>query len=141
MDERLKQLYKDVILVHNKNPYHFEKKEEFPVVLKAYNPICGDKFEIYLSEEAGKIKEIYFHGFGCAISKAATSVLVETLEGKPVEEATILVESYLKSLSEDTSTHESLPQNFQAFGAAREFPGRLQCASLSWEEFRKWLDS
>lgn len=138
MNDRLRQLYQEVILAHNKNPFHFEKREAFPIVLKAYNPICGDKFELYISEEGGKIGEIYFHGFGCAISKAATSVLAEHLQGKGLDQASKIVGKYLHSLSHEGEGGD-LPEAFAAFEAAREFPGRMKCASLSWEEFNKWL--
>ena len=137
MDERLKKLYQEVILVHNKEPYHFEKKEGAGLALNAYNPICGDKFQLFLSVEGEQIKEIYFHGYGCAISKSATSVLSQSLEGKSLGEIQELISLYFKAL--DGEITEETPAEFEAFSAAQAFPGRKQCASLSWDELNKWL--
>ncbi|MEL6589327.1 MAG: hypothetical protein AAFQ68_04575, partial [Bacteroidota bacterium] len=35
---------------------------------------------------------------------------------------------------------EGLPESFEAFIAARQFPARLKCASLSWEAMRDFLE-
>ena len=82
MNERLKGLYKTIILEHNKEPFFFEKNEKATYGLKAYNQICGDRFELYFDVKNGLISDLTFHGFGCAISKASTSVLVKNLRGK-----------------------------------------------------------
>jgi len=87
MNDKLKQLYKTVILKHNNAPFHYEKKEMAPHQLEAYNPLCGDRFNLFLDVKNGVIESIHFHGYGCAISKASTSVLAKNLEGKKVETA------------------------------------------------------
>ena len=76
---------------------------------------------------------MYFHGYGCAISKASTSVLVKNLENQPVEEALELCRSFLKMTDPASEEPVEMAEEFAAFAAARDFPGRLKCATLSWE--------
>jgi len=137
MKERLKQLYKSVILAHSKAPYNY-KKVEGQEQIEAYNPLCGDRFVLYLTIKDGIISELHFHGHGCAISKASTSVLVKHLEHKTLEEALILCTNFeqVTQISTDTPA-EILEEEFEAFEAAKDFPGRLKCATLSWEAIRK----
>ena len=98
MNERLKTLYKSVIIKHNSEPFSFEKKENATHVLKAYNPICGDRFELFFEVKNGVIEDLTFHGFGCAISKASTSVLVKNLVGKDFVKALLRLDKTLYSL-------------------------------------------
>ncbi len=140
MNDKLKQLYKDVILKHNNEPYHYAKKESAKHVLEAYNPLCGDKFKVFLEMEEGKIQSIHFHGYGCAISKASTSVMVKALENQDIEAAQSLCKEFLFSLQHKMKEGDALREDFEAFAAAKEFPGRMKCASLSWDEMIGFLN-
>ncbi|MCB9263408.1 MAG: SUF system NifU family Fe-S cluster assembly protein [Lewinellaceae bacterium] len=139
MNDRLKQLYQSVILKHSKEPVHFEKKEQATHVLEAYNPLCGDKFQLFFEIEDGKISQLSFHGYGCAISKASASVLVKKLEGRPVEEGLALCREFLAMLQAEKENPEDVDEELAAFAAARSFPGRMKCATLSWEEMETFL--
>ena len=139
MNPRLKELYQSVILKHSKEPVNYEKREEAKQQLDAYNSLCGDRFQLYFDLEDDKIRNLSFHGYGCAISKASTSVLVQFLEGKSLDEAEQLAKDYLKSLAEESES-ANLPEEFEAFGAARDFPGRMKCATLAWEELVAFVE-
>lgn len=131
MDERIQQLYQSVILQHQKQPYHFEKRTNATHQIEAYNPFCGDQFTLYFDLVNNQLENLYFHGFGCAISKAATSVLVEQLQGKTQSEAVALIELYLKHL-DGTNPEADVPiKDFEAFEATQLFPERRTCADLS----------
>ena len=138
MNDRLKQLYKTVILKHNNQPFHYEKKETATHQLEAYNPLCGDRFKLFVEVEDEVIQSIHFHGFGCAISKASTSVLAKNLEGKTLAQAKVLCEEFAQVVSPDASAKND-KEEFAAFAAAKDFPGRLTCATLSWEAFNDFL--
>lgn len=140
MNNRLKQLYKTVILKHNKAPFRYEKKEGTTHQLEAYNPLCGDRFNLFLEVKEGIIESIHFHGYGCAISKASTSVLVKNLEGKTIKQALALCGAFQQVVSPDgTATAINELEEFEAFAAAKDFPGRLTCATLSWETIKSFL--
>ena len=138
MNDKLKQLYKTVILKHNNEPFHYEKKEDATHQLEAYNPLCGDRFNLFLGVKNGIIESIYFHGYGCAISKASTSVLAKSLEGQTIEQALALCDEFQQVVSPKTTTGNE-KEEFEAFAAAKDFPGRLQCATLSWESITLFL--
>jgi nitrogen fixation protein NifU and related proteins len=135
MTDKLKQLYKTQILKHSQNPFNEGKLEAYTHLIKAYNPVCGDQFKLYLNIVDHRVNEASFTGYGCAISKASTSVLTKQIIGKGKTEIEAFVADFLKlldpnafQLPEEITTDEEL----LAFAAAREFPERLSCANLAW---------
>src|SRR3989304_2116948 len=86
MNQELKELYQQVILDHNKSPRNFKKLETANHTAEGYNPLCGDKINVYLETENGVIKDISFLGSGCAISKASASLMSSFVKGKSIEE-------------------------------------------------------
>lgn len=141
MSGDLKKLYPAIIKAHNETPFHFEKKLDAHEVIKAYNPICGDRFEIFITSDSKKAIAIHFHGFGCAISKASTSILVKSLEGKTRTEAITICNTFLRFIDKETQDENvTLPGEFLAFSAVHDFPERYDCATLSWKEMKKNLE-
>ena len=150
-------MYSDIILSHNSTPFHFEKKLEAPIILEAYNSMCGDKFKIYLRLENEFISEIFFHGYGCAVSKAATSILLKKIFEKNISEAEKIIKNYFFILENDfekINLHEKniLKNNFNeknifteeeisAFNAVKNYPERKTCAILSWQTVNNFLVS
>ena len=142
MNDRLKALYKTQILVHDKSPFNEGVLEDFTHKLQAYNPVCGDQFDLYLKFEDDIIQNTSFKGYGCAISKASTSVLTKHLLGKTKSEAKALIELFLKVIDpENNESPESITSDEEllAFASAREFPERLTCANLAWEKLKEVL--
>lgn len=138
-----RSLYQEVILRHSKSPVRYQKITGAQHHLDAYNPICGDRFSIFLEIENEVISTIHFHGYGCTISKASTSVLVELLQGKTVEEAMEISKQFLAMIQHKDDEEAPLIQNesLLAFAPARDFPGRDSCATLSWDELFRFLQS
>ena len=83
----LSELYQQVILDHNKKPRNFRKLETANHSAEGFNPLCGDQLTVYLSLEDDAVKEITFEGSGCAISKAAASMMTQAVKGKSKQEA------------------------------------------------------
>ena len=78
------QLYREVILDHYKNPRSHGLLPDADAQAEGQNPLCGDEVSIYVSFEPGSdiIEDVKFSGRGCAISQAATSMLMEMAKGK-----------------------------------------------------------
>ena len=109
-------------------------------ILEAYNPLCGDQYKLYIDQEKNRLNNLHFHGYGCSISKAASSVLVQSLEGLDIHEAKERVEAFMAVLNPEIDLAElTIPKEYLAFEAARSFPGRLKCASLAWETMAQYL--
>lgn len=138
----LKNLYTTVIKAQSESPFHFEKKEHAGVTVKAYNSLCGDRFEIYIDTQGDAIDKLYFYGFGCAISKASTSVLIKSLAGKSLQEARAICDNFLNFMDAKSDGGElTLPDDFRAFSGVHDFPERYDCATLSWKEMKKFLEN
>jgi nitrogen fixation protein NifU and related proteins len=134
MDNELRELYQQVILDHNKSPRNFRMIENANHYSEGYNPLCGDRIDIYLDVENGIVKDISFQGKGCAISKASASLMSSMVKGKPVEEAEKLFEKFhdliTGKLGDNPDTEEL--GKLAVFAGVRDFPARVKCASLAW---------
>jgi nitrogen fixation NifU-like protein len=133
MDD-IKELYQQIILDHNKNPKNYGKLDNYNRTSEGYNPLCGDRLNIYLQIEDDKIKDIHFVASGCAISKASASVMTTELKGKTIEQAKELFKKFQKLL---TSEEKIVPDfdeygKMAVFAGVREFPTRVKCAILGW---------
>lgn len=140
MKDRLKQLYKSHILTKAKDETHLGELQNFTHKLEAYNPMCGDKYTVYLQVVDKTIVSASFKGFGCAISKASTAVLTSRLIGLDFSSAKALTDLFLELINPESNTPiEELTQDeeLQAFAGTRDYPERIQCASLAWGEFIK----
>jgi nitrogen fixation NifU-like protein len=86
------QLYREVILDHYKNPRNHGKIDDADAHAEGKNPLCGDETEIFVKfgSDGATIEDIKFHGRGCAISQAATSMLTEMVKGKHATEVATL---------------------------------------------------
>ena len=138
MSERLQKLYHPIIRQHNAAPINFEKREGREVVT-ANNSICGDKFEFFVSCDKERLGAISFYGFGCAVSKASSSILVKQLEGKSVKEAIEICDNFINYMEEKDKAVSAISEDFEAFSAIWEFPQRYECAALPWQEIRTFL--
>ena len=83
-------LYREHILDHYKHPRNYGELDDPKVSVEGQNPLCGDHLHLDVRVEDGTVAAIRFHGKGCAISQAATSMLTELVEGRPVEEVAAL---------------------------------------------------
>jgi nitrogen fixation NifU-like protein len=134
LDPELRELYQQVILDHNKSPRNFKKLETANRTAEGYNPLCGDKIDIYLDVENKIVKDISFQGSGCAISKASASLMSTVVKGKSVEEAKKIFEKFhdlvTGKLNEDDGIEEL--GKLTVLAGVKEFPVRVKCASLAW---------
>jgi nitrogen fixation NifU-like protein len=142
MTDKLKLLYQTQILALSKNPYNEGKLSSYTHLVKAYNPLCGDQYEVYLNIIENRVIEASFTGYGCAISKASTSVLTKELIGKELEEIEEEINEFLRLLDyNEPVTPDEITNNEQllAFAAARQFPERINCANLSWNAIKEQI--
>ena len=82
------QMYREVILDHYKNPHGHGVIEGADAEADGQNPLCGDEVSIYVAfgEDGETIDEVKFSGRGCAISQAATSMLMDMTTGRTASE-------------------------------------------------------
>lgn len=129
------ELYQSIILDHNKRPRHYGVLAHASHQAEGYNPICGDKVQVYLKIKDKRIDAIQFEAASCAICKASASMMAHTLTGKTLAEADAIqewVELLLSEEIEDRQAHNDLI----ALQGVRKFPARIKCAMLPWHTLR-----
>jgi nitrogen fixation protein NifU and related proteins len=91
-DPGLESLYREVILDHYKNPRGHGVIEDPDAEAEGQNPLCGDEVSIYVAfgEDGETIDDVKFSGRGCAISQAATSMLMEMAKGRTAQQVATL---------------------------------------------------
>ena len=121
-------LYHPLILERNKNP-RFYKKDTASIALSAYNPVCGDEYQIAIDIEKNKIERITFYGYGCAVSKAAIDLLIERILHSDINAAIEEIENYFSVIEmDDPPPAEHYP--LSVFQKIKYHPARKQCATL-----------
>ena len=129
----LDELYKDTILFHGRNTGY--KRGVSPCVVKkrGVNHSCGDEITISLRVRDGVIDDIAFLGDGCMISMASTSIMIDLVKGKPVEEAKELVDIFIRMIKRDV-TEEEIQKlgDGLVFQNIQNMPARVKCATLAW---------
>ena len=129
----LRALYQEVILDHSRRPRNFHTLEGANRQAEGYNPLCGDRFKIYLKLNDDRISDISFQGSGCAISKASASMMTQSLKGKTRAEAAKLFNQFHKLVTGQPAngSREELGK-LAVFSGVSEFPVRVKCATLAW---------
>lgn len=125
----IRDLYRELIIDHNKNPKNFGALKGTDFHAEGINPLCGDKYEVFMKMKAGKISEIVFSGSGCAISKSSASMMTESLKGKNKKEALHLFENFRALLAGDFKGDLG---KLSVFRGVHDYPSRVKCASLPW---------
>jgi nitrogen fixation NifU-like protein len=129
----LRELYQQVILDHNRSPRNFGSLADANRAAEGYNPLCGDQIRVYLDVDGDMIRDIRFEGSGCAISRAAASMMTATLKGKKVAEAEDLFDRFRRMLTADPARADTTGLGKLAvFSGVCEFPSRIKCATLPW---------
>ena len=82
----LDSLYREVILDHYKNPRGHGVIDGAYAEAEGQNPLCGDEVSIAVAFDGDTIADVKFQGRGCAISQAATSMLMDMVKGRSAEE-------------------------------------------------------
>jgi nitrogen fixation protein NifU and related proteins len=136
----IKDLYRDVILDHNRQPRNFGPLESADVSVDGFNPLCGDRLTLGLSMADGKISQIRFDGQGCAISTASASLMTEAVKGLSRDQALALFDRVHRMLTDDAAGTDELGK-LAALSGVREFPARVKCASLCWHTLASALNS
>ena len=140
--ENLDELYNNLIMEHSMNSYNKKKLEKCDFCEKGHNPNCGDEIELELKLSGNKIEDMAFTGHGCAISQASTSIMIDLLKGKTVEQATKLISIFIRMIKRENVSEEELNEleEAQALKNISNMPARVKCAELAWYTMQKLLE-
>jgi len=136
----LRELYQQVILDHNKSPRNFRAIEPCDHEADGFNPLCGDKVHVYVKLDGDRIEDVSFLGEGCAISKAAASMMTQAIKGRTIAEAQAIFDTYQHMVMGEGSPDVESIGKLAIFEGVREFPMRVKCATLAWHTFKAALE-
>ncbi|GMU67735.1 MAG: iron-sulfur cluster assembly scaffold protein NifU [Steroidobacteraceae bacterium] len=128
----LKELYRDVILDHNRRPRNYGPLVPADAHADGHNPLCGDRLTVYVAFDGERLRDVRFEGSGCAISVASASLMTEAVKGRNRAEIARLFDDVHATLTGEHEADDASLGKLAALGGVREYPARVKCASLCW---------
>ena len=140
--DNLEELYNDLIMEHSMNSYNKKKLDKCNLSEKGHNPNCGDEIEIEVKLNGDVIEDMAFTGHGCAISQSSTSIMIDVLKGKTIEEAKEIIQTFISMIKRETTDEEELKKLDEAiaFKNISHMPARVKCALLAWHTLEDMLE-
>src|SRR5262245_44952362 len=143
----INELYQQLIIDHGRRPRNFVESASANCVLEGFNPLCGDRLTVYITEQDGVVKEATFLGNGCAISMESASLMTEAIKGKTVQQTRALFAAFHRLVTGagadsgiDTSIDTGLLGKLCVLAGVAEFPARVKCATLAWHTLMGAID-
>ena len=133
MDD-LNSIYNELIMEHSMNSYNKKKLEKADLCDIGHNPNCGDEITLEVKMNGNVIEDMAFSGHGCAISQASTSIMIDTLKGKTIEEAKEIIKTFISMIKREEVDEKDLEklEDAIAFKNVANMPARVKCALLAW---------
>ena len=137
----LDNLYRQVIMDHYKNPRNKGVLEEGSLTVNMNNPTCGDRIQLTMKVEDGKVADAKFEGEGCSISMSSASMMTQAVKGRNIEEALKLSTVFSDIMQgKDYEEDDDLDLgDIEALQGVAKFPARIKCATLAWKAMEKGL--
>ena len=137
----VRKLYDEVVMDHIKNVRNYREMLDATFHAKGVNPLCGDSFTVYLRVEREIVADAAFQCECCGISMASASIMTEAVKGRSVAEARRLSSEFQALVAGDPdTTRPASTETAAVLGVVREFPSRVNCASLAWVTLEAALD-
>ncbi|KOF58007.1 MULTISPECIES: Fe-S cluster assembly sulfur transfer protein SufU [Clostridium] len=130
----LNSIYTEIITEHNASKHNKHELEGANIVENGHNPSCGDEITLQLKIKDNIIEDASFTGIGCAISQASTSIMIDLIKGKTVEEAKELAHTFIGMIKREITDDKELEvlEDALAFKNVSNMPARVKCAVLAW---------
>ncbi|MBP3949920.1 Fe-S cluster assembly sulfur transfer protein SufU [Bacillus suaedae] len=140
MSSNLDTLYRQVIMDHYKNPRNRGEFDGDVVTVNMNNPTCGDRIQLQMQIEDGKVSDAKFNGEGCSISLASASMMTQAVKGLTTEEAVAMSEVFSAiMLGKDYDEDRFDLGDIEALQGVTKFPARIKCATLAWKAMEKGI--
>lgn len=137
----IRDIYTEIIMEESRNLKNKRYLNEVTHEENGHNPSCGDEITLQLNIENGIIKDASYNGIGCAISQASTSLMIDLVKGKTLEEARELCETFLAMITEGLEGDElDKLQDAIALQNISTMPARVKCAVLAWHTLKNIIE-
>ena len=140
--EDLNSVYNELIMEHSMNSYNKKKLKNADYSEIGHNPNCGDEITLELKLNGNVIEDMAFSGHGCAISQASTSIMIDTLKGKTIDEAKEIIKTFIEMIKRETTDEQELKkiEDAIAFKNVSNMPARVKCALLAWHTIEDMIN-
>lgn len=138
----LDDLYRRVIMDHYQKPRNRGELEDGALTVNMNNPTCGDRIQLQMKVEDGKVTDARFTGEGCSISMSSASMMTEAVKGLEVNEALARADLFSRMMKGEASEEEIEEADLgdiEALQGVSKFPARIKCATLAWKAMEKGL--
>ena len=129
----LRDLYAEVVMDHNRRPRNFKKIDGADLTADGFNPLCGDQISLFLNlGDDDSIQDIGYVAAGCAISKAAASMMSEAVKGQSVADAQRVVAEFRQMLThrDEEEPDYEIMGDLEILEGVANYPTRIKCATL-----------
>jgi nitrogen fixation NifU-like protein len=129
MDNNLKR---SIIMDHASHPRNkglFDDPRY--IVIDANTESCNDDIKLMVLIEDSVIKDVYFDGEACAICTSSTSIMIDILIGKTIDEARQIYKNFDNMINEKPYDSKILKDAI-VYDDIYKQPNRKKCALLPW---------
>lgn len=133
-------LYGELVVEHKRAPRNFGTLESPTHQARGHNPQCGDDLEVQLKVEDGRLRDIRYHGQGCAICIASASMMSEAVKGRTIAEAEQLRQRFRAVLIGQREPEPAEMGKLVSLAGVRQYPSRIKCALLGWHALMQALE-
>ena len=135
------ELYQATIVDHDRAPRHAGALADPTHQATVDNPLCGDTVTLHARVDGGVIRDIAFEGRGCALSRAAASIITTMVRGRTTDASRELAAAFERFVQ--AAPEAAIPEELgelRAFAGVRRFRSRRVCALLGFRALLRALD-
>ena len=132
------EMMREIIMDHYSNPRNFREGDDSYLTAYMDSTSCIDKIYVQAKIENNILIDVCWHGGGCAIAKASTSIKSVLLTGKSIEEASNIIDNYLAMIHEEEYDPDLLDEAIVFMNTSKQ-AARIKCATIGWNGLKKIL--
>jgi nitrogen fixation NifU-like protein len=135
------ELYQATIVDHDRTPRNAGALTDPTHQATVDNPLCGDTVTLHTRIIDGVIRDIAFEARGCALSRAAASIMTTMVQGRTADASRALAAAFEQFVqaAPDAAVPDELGE-LRAFAGVRRFRSRRVCALLGFRALLRALD-
>lgn len=135
----LNSIYTQLIMEHNKSGHNKRPLDNPDIIERGHNPSCGDDITLQLKIAEDIIEDASYTGVGCAISQASTSIMIDLIKSKSIDEALNLVQTFIGMIKKEIIDEEELEklEDSIVLRNISNMPARVKCAVLAWHTLKE----
>jgi len=141
MFDDVRDLYSAELRTHGRTPGHARRPAGFDASAKGDNPMCGDRVQVFVRRDNGRVAEAGFEARGCEVSIASADMMCEAVAGLPADRIRGMADQVaVMARTGHCDECDAALRRLQPLSAVRDYPSRLKCVTLPWDALLAALD-